>query len=743
MGGVLAGVSFQSLEASTLAALAASSYFNNSLADVGLQGSGWRILSGTNINFDSAGSKTFVDAGGGDWYYESGRSAAQVYQNGNSIVVSFRGTDSTIDFADYPDIIPIVGEVGNNIFGSFLPLVNAVNRYAAQISSPEIAFVGHSLGGAPVNYLAENLDRFYGSDDPVHDARYFTLASPYIGDSPVVANFGFENDWVFNVARDNVENRSSNIFIANSDYNDLLWDDGLPNLIADVVSGESAHEVAGDNGGDLGYVEAVRRVLASPFVNDMSSDTYVFIVDTDERVVWRDVNQFFQFNSPASATSYFLGRHARDEIWAGSGQDIVEGWDGNDLIAGLGGRDLLYGNGDFDRLYGNDGTDTLYGGSGDDWLYGGTGSDDLYGGPGAGNDILFGAWDTPSYRNFGSAAGTFDTAATDRLYGEDGNDILVGGDGADSLWGGAGDDTLAGLWGSDWISAGEGNDFVKAPPGNWEHPSDADTLIGDSGNDTLYGGAGNDSIWGDEFHSFSVNQPDGDDGNDFIAGGGGDDRIKADAGNDTVYGNGGDDYIDVDEGRNEIYGGTGSDELHGSRGDDRLYGLFHINTFIDDSSLSGFDTESSDYLDADAGDDEMFGGTGNDTMIGAAGDDTMQGLWGNDSIDGGAGNDIIAGNFGSNTLIGGAGDDILFSGFGPDRLTGGDGADDFRFREHDTLFILDSITDYNPAEGDRIFTVRDGEIVELRAAMEVLDSSGRTSLVLDGATDLTGMAFAV
>lgn len=57
------------------------------------------------------------------------------------------------------------------------------------------------------------------------------------------------------------------------------------------------------------------------------------------------------------------------------------------------------------------------------------------------------------------------------------------------------------------------------------------------------------------------------------------------------------------------------------------------------------------------GDDELFGGNGNDTIEGGFGDDLL---------DGGAGND---------TLIGGDGDDVLRGGGGQDTLDGGDGID--------------------------------------------------------------------
>jgi Ca2+-binding RTX toxin-like protein len=60
---------------------------------------------------------------------------------------------------------------------------------------------------------------------------------------------------------------------------------------------------------------------------------------------------------------------------------------------------------------------------------------------------------------------------------------------------------------------------------------------------------------------------------------------------------------------------------------------------------------------------DLFGGTGNDYLIGSSAANVMDGGAGNDTIIGLAGNDILVGNYGQDLINGGAGYDILIGGF--------------------------------------------------------------------------------
>ncbi|AMN44277.1 beta strand repeat-containing protein [Rhodoplanes sp. Z2-YC6860] len=74
---------------------------------------------------------------------------------------------------------------------------------------------------------------------------------------------------------------------------------------------------------------------------------------------------------------------------------------------------------------------------------------------------------------------------------------------------------------------------------------------------------------------------------------------------------------------------------------------------------------------------ELFGGAGNDTLIGGSGNDQLFGGAGNDTLEGKGGNDLLFGGAGNDTLIGGSGDDQMFGGSGNDLMiwNPGDGTD--------------------------------------------------------------------
>jgi PAP2 superfamily/RTX calcium-binding nonapeptide repeat (4 copies) len=79
-----------------------------------------------------------------------------------------------------------------------------------------------------------------------------------------------------------------------------------------------------------------------------------------------------------------------------------------------------------------------------------------------------------------------------------------------------------------------------------------------------------------------------------------------------------------------------------------------------------------------AGNDLLFGASGNDMMDGGSGDDFLHGGAGNDRLRGGDGNDYLFGGLGHDTLKGGAGNDWLFGNLGNDELDG-EAGDDWMF----------------------------------------------------------------
>jgi Ca2+-binding RTX toxin-like protein len=144
----------------------------------------------------------------------------------------------------------------------------------------------------------------------------------------------------------------------------------------------------------------------------------------------------------------------------------------------------------------------------------------------------------------------------------------------------------------------------------------ADTISGLAGNDRLYGYSGDDSVGGD-------------DGKDFVYGGAGHDAVGGGDGNDTLYGGPGNDYLlspsydgyppFFDEGHDVAYGGAGNDFFYGverNAGNDRMFG---------DSGNDVFDyTYGSTYFDGWYSWEQGFVPIGNDVILGGSGIDRIQ-----------------------------------------------------------------------------------------------------------------------
>ena len=339
---------------------------------------------------------------------------------------------------------------------------------------------------------------------------------------------------------------------------------------------------------------------------------------------------------------------------------VISGTAGNDSRSGTSGNDtisLLAGN---DRGYGLGGNDTLYGGEGNDSLYGGNGSDRLWGGNG--NDLMQG------------------DAGDDRLFGEAGNDMLSGGAGNDAVHGDDGNDTVLGDAGNDFTTGGNGNDTVYGGVGNDTlHGNDgADRLLGDAGNDTMLGGAGNDALFGG-------------DGDDMLRGHSGNsaawgevDTLFGGAGNDTFVGVLTFDYdypsasltiASFDDGRStpvrvDLQAGTAT---RAGGEVDTLVDIFAAIGSSGDDVLIG---RSLDDYDAPPIGSELWGGAGNDTLIGSGAADDLFGGDGDDHIDGLYGESWSWGVY----AIGGNGDDFIT---GVRYGSGGDGDDTLIVHGHE------------------------------------------------------------
>jgi Ca2+-binding RTX toxin-like protein len=193
-----------------------------------------------------------------------------------------------------------------------------------------------------------------------------------------------------------------------------------------------------------------------------------------------------------------------------------------------------------------------------------------------------------------------------------------------------------------FVDAGAGNDRVRVTVSRFAeiHGGDGDDNI-DCKNGNVYGEAGNDHITGN-------GDLNGGDGNDLISGDG---TLVGGAGTDILTGGAGDNTLEPDAGNDTVHGGAGIDQLDCStRG---LSLRISLDNVANDGAKGEHQNIASDI-------ENVFGGLGNDLIIGddqpnnlsggQDGADTVKGLGGNDTLyaaiggaDGGAGDDTFTG----------------------------------------------------------------------------------------------------
>jgi glucose/arabinose dehydrogenase len=227
-------------------------------------------------------------------------------------------------------------------------------------------------------------------------------------------------------------------------------------------------------------------------------------------------------------------------------------------------------------------------------------------------------------------------------------------------------------------------------------------------------------------------------GNDVICGLGGNDTLRGLGGDDVLMGGDGDDTLD---------GGLGADVLVNDDGTDRASYASRTAGVVVTVGAGADDGEPGEGDDVQAGVERVYGGAGNDRLIGDAsaqlldggpGADELYGMGGKDFLDGGTGGDVLSGGDGADTadyavrgarvvvtigtgaddgapgeaddvrsdierVRGGSGDDdltgsaaadVLVGGAGADRLVGLGGSDTFDGGDgDDNLLAVDGVTD--------------------------------------------------
>ncbi|RVN96199.1 calcium-binding protein, partial [Sinorhizobium meliloti] len=366
------------------------------------------------------------------------------------------------------------------------------------------------------------------------------------------------------------------------------------------------------------------------------------------------------------------------------------------------------------------GADVLTGDAGNNTIRGGAGADSLDGGAGADTAdyrdktqsvvvTLDGA--TPvavkvagviedTIRNFENIAGG---SAADTLTGDSLANILIGNDGADTLKGGLGNDVLDGGNGIDTadylektdaitvtlngaanatvLVRGVSEDIIRGVE-NILSGSGADTLVGDAasnmfrgalGADFIDGGAGVDTAdYREKTASVDVSLLGASDSFVFV-GGVAEDTIRN---IENVFGGKGNDTLTGDDFANTLNGNDGKDLLTGGGGADILDG--------------GAASDTASYRDKTASVSvTLDGATYTTVTVGGVAEDTIRNV---ENIWGGTGNDSLSGDANANLLSGGGGSDTLL---------GGAGADIFQFDFALGAGNVDTVLDFTA--GDRLF----------------------------------------
>jgi len=302
---------------------------------------------------------------------------------------------------------------------------------------------------------------------------------------------------------------------ANAVFNqvDGTWVYGIESLRGELSAGIWTVQIIDLRSNNLSSVssaslEIFGSEVGTDDVHHITDEFAIMVADDASRAVLSDTNggtDWLNFAAVAGSVALSLvggqvfavegqawgslsGDSEFENAVTGDGNDSLSGNDAANALYGMRGDDVIAGGFGDDQLYGDVGSDALSGGDGADRLEGGSDGDAMEGGLGDDiyivedasdlilNEALFanggGADTVESWVSTTLAAfteilhlqGTADingagnSAASDVLVGNDGNNVLEGLGGADRMNGGAGNDVMIGGNGRDWLVGAAGAD---------------------------------------------------------------------------------------------------------------------------------------------------------------------------------------------------------------------------------------------------------------------------------------------
>ncbi|MGE3613673.1 MAG: Calx-beta domain-containing protein, partial [Sulfurimonas sp.] len=312
-------------------------------------------------------------------------------QDGDRIVVAFRGTESELDILTDLDMYVYLEQAGvaHQFNQAGVTLSKWIGDYS--LSSSNTTMVGHSLGGALAQYFGAN-------------TQFETLTYNAYGIGGELSGGSYNNITNYVTMHDPVSTLLGSQMIGTT-Y--MLQDESLIAALGHGISNFTS-------------IDSWARGYSSVGNSDDIDVIYSGYLESDERRIYAQIN--------GSKDDIIYGGDIDNLLIGGGGNDTLYGMDGTDTLSGGADQDALFGGADDDTVSGGADNDTLFGDTGNDILYGDSGDDALIGGEG--HDALFGG------------------SGEDVLLGESGDDVLAGSD-ASNLYGEKTHDYLLGGTGFD------------------------------------------------------------------------------------------------------------------------------------------------------------------------------------------------------------------------------------------------------------------------------------------------------